>query len=42
DGSNSLTPGVPDEDANQFRGFRDGIANTIVGTQRRRKPGVGA
>lgn len=39
---NTLTPGVVDEDANTFREFRDGIANTVVGTQRRRKPGVGA
>lgn len=42
DGSNSLTPGVPDEDSATFWTFRDGAANTIVGTQRRRKPGVGA
>lgn len=38
---NVLTPGVVDEDANLFRPFRDGAANSIVGTQRRRKPGVG-
>ena len=41
DGSNSLVPGVPDEDSATFWTFRDGAANTIVGTQRRRKPGVG-
>jgi hypothetical protein len=38
---NNLVPGVPDEDSSTFWTFRDGIANTIVGTQRRRKPGVG-
>jgi hypothetical protein len=38
---NNLVPGVPDEDSSTFWTFRDGSANTIVGTQRRRKPGVG-
>ena len=40
-GTNVLEPGVVDEDANAFLKFKDGIANTIVGTQRRRTPGVG-
>jgi hypothetical protein len=38
---NNLVPGVPDQDSSTFWTFRDGVANTIVGTQRRRKPGVG-
>jgi hypothetical protein len=38
---NNLAPGVPDADSNYFRLFSDGIANTIVGTMRSRKPGVG-
>jgi len=42
DASNLLQPGVPDADSSTFWAFRDGAANTIVGTQRRRKPGVGA
>lgn len=39
---NNLVPGVPDYDSSTFWTFRDGVADTIVGTQRRRKPGVGA
>lgn len=42
DGSNTIYPGVVDDDGPTFQVFRDGLANTIVGTQRRRKPGVGA
>jgi len=41
-GSNVLSPGVPRSDANAFKEFTDGEVNSIVGTQRRRKPGVGA
>jgi hypothetical protein len=39
---NELWPGVPDADGSSFLTFRDGVANTIMGTCRRRKPGVGA
>jgi len=38
---NNLAPGVPDADSDYFRIFTDGIANTILGTMRTRKPGVG-
>jgi hypothetical protein len=37
-----LTPGVPDANSGTFHVFRSGSVNSIVGTQRRRKPGVGA
>jgi len=36
-----LSPGVPREGVNSFLEFADGQVNSIVGTQRRRKPGVG-
>lgn len=39
--NNVLTPGVPRTEENFFNGFTNGIVNSIVGTQRRRKPGVG-
>lgn len=39
--NNDLVVGVLREGANQFLEFTDGQANSIVGTQRRRKPGVG-
>lgn len=41
-GSNVLSPGVPREGVNDFKEFADGVVNSVVGTQRRRKPGVGA
>jgi hypothetical protein len=41
-GSNVLSPGVARQGVDSFKEFSDGVANTIVGTQRRRKPGVGA
>jgi hypothetical protein len=40
-GSNVLSPGVPRAGVNTFLEFSDGSVNSIVGTQRRRKPGVG-
>jgi hypothetical protein len=40
-GSNLLSPGVPREGVNTFLPFTDGAVNSVVGTQRRRKPGVG-
>jgi len=40
--SNVLSPGVPREDAGTFLEFTVGVVNSILGTQRRRKPGVGA
>ncbi len=39
--SNDLSPGVPRTAADEFLKFGTGIVNSIVGTQRRRKPGVG-
>ncbi len=39
--SNDLSPGVPRTAANEFLPFGTGIVNSIVGTQRRRKPGIG-
>lgn len=41
DGSNTIYPGIVNEAADLFYLFTDGVANTIVGTQRRRKPGIG-
>lgn len=41
DVDNRLSPGVPRTAANEFLEFTDGIVNSIVGSQRRRKPGVG-
>jgi len=38
---NDLSPGVPRTDADVFLPFTTGIVNSVVGTQRRRKPGVG-
>lgn len=39
---NVLSPGVPREAAGTFLEFTVGVVNSILGTQRRRKPGVGA
>lgn len=39
---NDLSPGVPRTGVNQFLEFTGGAVNSIVGTQRRRKPGIGA
>jgi hypothetical protein len=41
-GYGTLSPGVPRTAANQFLQFVTGEANAIVGTQRKRKPGVGS
>lgn len=41
-GSNQLSPGVLREGVESFKEFSDGSVNSVVGTQRRRKPGVGA
>jgi hypothetical protein len=41
-GSDQLVVGVLREGVEQFLEFTDGQVNSIVGTQRRRKPGVGA
>lgn len=41
-GADVLSPGVPRKGVNDFREFTDGVVNSVVGTQRRRKPGVGA
>lgn len=41
-GSNVLSPGVPRKGVDDFKEFTDGSTSSIVGTQRRRKPGVGA
>jgi hypothetical protein len=38
---NVLSPGVPRVGVDSFQEFTDGVVNSIVGTQRRRKPGVG-
>jgi hypothetical protein len=40
-GVNLLSPGVPRESEDWFLNFSDGVVSSIVGTQRRRKPGVG-
>lgn len=40
-GTSKLVPGVPRADENTFLPFTDGVVNSLVGTQRRRKPGVG-
>jgi len=40
--NNDLSPGVPRDGVDDFREFTDGSVNSVVGTQRRRKPGVGA
>lgn len=37
-----LSPGIPRSGFDQFLAFSDGVVNSILGTQRRRKPGVGA
>jgi len=42
DANNQLIVGVPRATTSNFLSFSDGVANSIVGTQRRRKPGVGA
>jgi hypothetical protein len=39
---NDLSPGVYREGVDDFEEFTDGSVNSVVGTQRRRKPGVGA
>ena len=38
---NWLSPGVPRAGVDDFREFTNGSVSSIVGTQRRRKPGVG-
>jgi hypothetical protein len=40
-GSNVLSPGVPRAGVNTFLEFADGAVNSVVGTMRTRKPGVG-
>lgn len=37
-----LSPGIARSGVNEFLAFTDGVVNSILGTQRRRKPGVGA
>lgn len=39
---NDISPGVPRAAVDSFLKFTDGVVNSIVGSQRRRKPGVGA
>lgn len=39
---NNLSPGVPRASADTFLEFSDGAVNSVVGSQRRRKPGIGA
>lgn len=39
--NNLLFPGVPRTEENVFLAFLNGLVNSVVGTQRRRKPGVG-
>ena len=39
---NDLSPGVPRAGVETFLIFSDGVVNSILGTQRRRKPGIGA
>jgi hypothetical protein len=39
---NTLNPGVPRETLDNFKPFTEGVANIILGTQRRRTPGVGS
>ena len=41
-GTNVLRPGVPRQGVDSFRPFLEGAANIILGTQRRRTPGVGS
>lgn len=41
DVDNRLSPGVPRTAANEFLPFSNGVVNSLLGTQRRRKPGVG-
>lgn len=41
-GENKLSPGVPRANEDTFLPFTDGIVNSVVGSQRRRKLGVGA
>lgn len=41
-GTSVLSPGVPRKGVNTFLPFSDGVINSIMGTQRRRKPGIGA
>ena len=38
---NLLSPGVPRVGFNTFLEFTNGVVNSVLGTQRRRKPGVG-
>lgn len=42
DVDNTLSPGVPRSAADTFLEFSNGAVNSVVGTQRRRKPGIGA
>jgi hypothetical protein len=39
---NTLSPGVPRTESNIFRKLGSGLINSVLGTQRRRKPGIGA
>jgi hypothetical protein len=41
-GDNKLSPGVPRSSVNTFLEFTNGVVDSIVGSQRRRKPGEGA
>ena len=41
-GDATLTPGVPRTGFKQWFNFLVGVANDVLGTQRRRRPGVGA
>jgi hypothetical protein len=41
-GYGTLSPGVPRTEADTFLEFVTGVVNDIVGTQRKRKPGVGS
>ena len=42
DGANLLSPGVASVSTAAFRAFGSGWINTVLGSQRRRKPGLGA
>lgn len=41
-GADVLSPGVPRKGVNAFEEFTDGVVNSVVGTQRRRAPGIGS
>lgn len=41
-GDSRLSPGVPRAGVDEFLKFTDGLVNSVVGSQRRRKLGVGA